>query len=543
MTEIQIKRKLLEGCSLSDHINFQTNNYCEYLSNLLLLLYEYNNNFTVIELAKILVASLIRNDKQFASCLLKDERYDLPIILKCCDILDSRRVCIQLEKKTDKIKNIKKLGKHKALIANLKTLSEGIIMGLSSSKTKFIKNHWIKQLSKDRLEYMAMLYSTKHWRWIIDLLHLKPSDFQLEWFTEYIFTNKYPNNSIVNICSSLDNKNIKEVLLEYKLPYEYLKLKHQNLLNDDIKKIIATYISLADLIRHWNDFDINDIVNLTYYRLINGEELNMPYGELMKRIQNMRENIIKSSLVNKLIDKLIDLAEFKLCNYHITIEQPIVVFGDASGSMDIAIKTSSIITSILVKLCNAKMHLFRDKDEIIEDTPKNVNDVLTMMEKFKAHNATAPVFSLLPYYIRKEVIKTFILVTDEEENGKYENKDFADIFKLYREEVYPAKLVFVSFLKNNQDGQMVKKLKQIIPGIEKDIIQFIFNSKNPDLRKLDALLNMLSIESEYYDAKYMQISNYLIENNMNINEINKQEITDILKYNGKNDDISISITI
>lgn len=133
------------------------------------------------------------------------------------------------------------------------------------------------------------------------------------------------------------------------------------------------------------------------------------------------------------------------------------------------------------------------------------------MNKFKAHSCTAPAASLYPYYKRNEIVKTFIIVTDEEENTNYEGKNssknglFADIFNKYRTEVYPAKLVFVSFLRDNKDGFMVRQLKNTIPGIEKDIIQFIMSQNNPDLRKLDELLNILSMDTNFYNDKCLKI--------------------------------------
>ena len=39
----------------------------------------------------------------------------------------------------------------------------------------------------------------------------------------------------------------------------------------------------------------------------------------------------------------------------------------------------------------------------------------------KAGGGTSPVKSLLPFYESKEVVKTFIMVTDEEENGTHQN--------------------------------------------------------------------------------------------------------------------------
>ncbi|MCJ7638010.1 MAG: hypothetical protein MUO21_11015, partial [Nitrososphaeraceae archaeon] len=434
------KTVLLDDGTIKDHIHLQTTNYNEYIANLFLLFNEYNIEFTILKLAKILVAALVRGDHEFAEYLMHNQRYDLPVILKTCEILDSRRLCKQMEAKTIKIKDPKKLSKHKSIIANLKALNKGTNeyktdsssesheetkeetkeeikeeikdeineWSLSKSKINFIKKHWVNQLSKDRLEYMALLYPIKHWKQLIDIFHLKPNDFLLSWFTCYIFTKEFPEGSIIDICNKITPENIKETLINHKFPYDFLRLKYKDLLTPEIMKAVLSYTELNCLIRHWDKFNTEDNTQQVIKRINNDEVINMPYGELMKRIQMFREKGDSPSLVGRLLE----IAETKLCGYKLDIDQPVVVLGDASGSMDVAVKTSSIITSILVKVCNAKMHLFRDKDEFIEHPPTNVSEVLDSMKKFKAYGCTAPCASLYPYYKNKEVVKTFILVTD-----------------------------------------------------------------------------------------------------------------------------------
>ncbi len=50
--------------------------------------------------------------------------------------------------------------------------------------------------------------------------------------------------------------------------------------------------------------------------------------------------------------------------------------------------------------------------------PKNVSDVLEIAYTKKASGSTSPAASLVPYYDRREVIKTFIIVTDIQWNPK-----------------------------------------------------------------------------------------------------------------------------
>lgn len=47
--------------------------------------------------------------------------------------------------------------------------------------------------------------------------------------------------------------------------------------------------------------------------------------------------------------------------------------------------------------------------------------VLKLAVTTRADGGTAPAASLWPFYERKEVVKTFIIVTDEEENTSYKN--------------------------------------------------------------------------------------------------------------------------
>lgn len=531
---IPIRDIFINESSFKDHIEIQTNNYIDYLSNFFILLCEYNTNFSIIKKARILSAAIFRNDKEFAKFLMSLEIYDLPTIVKCCRILDSKRKLAQLNKKTATIKNPKKLIKHKSCIRNTELLNEGVHIALTKSKIKFIRDNWIMKRTSSELEHMALMFPTDQWNLLLCLLHLKPSDLSLSWFASYIIDGLIPENSLIGIHNQITSDNIKQIVVTHKLPYNCLKMTCDNLLTIDVKHIILSYTDTNLILKHIEDFNDEKSLEILYGKLAT-EELNMPYGELMKRIQMLKE----TNAFPNILSKLLEIAENKLSRYHILLNsfatsskeigQSIVVLGDASASMDMAIKTSSIITSILVKLWNAKMHLFRGIDEPITETPTNVRDVIDMMDKFKANGTTAPSASLYPYYDKKEIVTRFILVTDEEENYDYDGtnddkKFFAELFKKYREDVYPAKLTFISFLENNKDGQMVSHLKSVIPDITKDITQFRLSRKNPDLRKLDELLNVLSMETQMHNLKLNKIKELLSHENINFadiyNEIN-----------------------
>lgn len=75
---------------------------------------------------------------------------------------------------------------------------------------------------------------------------------------------------------------------------------------------------------------------------------------------------------------------------------------------------------------------------------------------------------------------------------------FAELYEKYYKEVYPAKIVFVSFLhQQHSDGQMVRELKN--KGFEP--MQFKFHRQQPDLTKLDKLFGLMSSETATFDEE------------------------------------------
>lgn len=539
-----IKDVIIDDATLKDHLYHQQNNYDEYISHLLLLNFKYNVKFTAMKKARIMAAAIQRNDKELANFLIDHCNYDLSIMLRVCQILDSCRNSRSFERKLEKVTNSKKKSKYKSIIKNLSTLHEGLHTSLTQAKIKFIKTNWINKISVEELEKMSIMYPVDSWKKIIDLLHLKPTDFKLHWFTKYVFEGIYPEDSLVAKCKNITKDNINNIINE--CPHEYLLKNHKELLENNIIDSIAKDLSINDILVDWNIFSKSDnILNILLERLNGDNNLRIPYGELMKRIQMLYTDKIKNNVTkfDPLIDKLIEIAQHKLETYKLHVQKPVVVIGDASASMDIAVRTSIIITSILCSICDAKLNLFRGEDDLITSPPRSVNDVINLEQLCKATGLTAPAASLYPYLEKKEIVKTFIIVTDEIENTGYDGKRvghnskitdekcsdtgnefssplfFNHVYKEYRETVYPAKLVFVSFVPNNRDGPMVADLKKIIPGIEKDIIQFRLNVKKPDLRKLDILLDTLAMEAGVYDNECNDLKHMLSEyhnNKLNI---------------------------
>lgn len=97
--------------------------------------------------------------------------------------------------------------------------------------------------------------------------------------------------------------------------------------------------------------------------------------------------------------------------------------GDRSGSMDVAIRTSTIIASLLTAITNARLVFFNTENMEPKKMPTNIEEVLEMAVSIEADAATSPAASLYPFYEKKELVKTFIIVTDEEENEPYKGHE------------------------------------------------------------------------------------------------------------------------
>ena len=501
------KNLFLSDSTLTEHYSAQQNQYQDYRSALVLLTFNYHVELSLIKRARILAAALMRNDTDLVAFLLNKCNYDLSQVLKACQILDSRRLATQMERKTPRIKNRRKLSMHKSIISNLHALNEGLEVSLTKSKSRVIIKEWINKISPDQLQVLALEYPKGVWRKLLDLLHTRDDDFQLEWFNNYVWDKPVPDSTVVAKFAQVTKDTIVDLVRVYNPSYGYIRTHCYEFINDQVLAAVAEYANMDTIFHHWNIFEKH--ADLITKRLVT-DGTDMPYGPMMRHLQMLDTRL-------PVAKALTEIAARRLQEYKIDIDKPVVVLGDASSSMDVAIRTSSIIASVLCLVFEAKLHLFSNYDYPV-DAPRTVKDVIRMGKELCASGSTAPAASLKPYLDAKEEVHTFIVVTDEIENTSADgkrigNRDewFAPLFKRYREEVYPAKLVFVSFLPDRRDGPMVSALKAAIPEIDSDITQFLLDVNSPDLRKLDDLLNKLTLETDTYNTEHQQLSETLGE--------------------------------
>ncbi|XP_057317776.1 uncharacterized protein LOC130662852 [Hydractinia symbiolongicarpus] len=492
----QIRDLFTKQSYFSSHYNAQNELPHRYFACLHVLL---KNRVEILENSKSLslAAAWARKDYTMAEYLLKvpDEKFGIKEVLRAVTILDSARNKRAQERLLKRLgsQNCKKRGKLMMLKSLIGSIKADIPMAgsLSGALIKHIKL-WVRTIPVERLEFYAMHFPSEPWKKLANVCHLNPKkDFpQCTWFLPFCFEKTtLPETILLSGIANLNSENINEVIMRTDIDYTIAR-KWVGYLTNEAKKRIASYSKIDTVLWYFEELQCDLVEKVLYERLLSNEEIKLSYGKLVERIIHFKG---RTTLVQA--DKRLQSMEFEM-------DSPVVVIGDKSGSMEVAIRTSTIIASLVAAATNADLVFFDNKNVIPSFIPKNVADVLRLCDEIKAEGVTIPAASLYPYYEEKKVVKTFVVVTDEEETGVCHGDRFAHLFKKYYEEVYPARLVFVSFLEQSESGEMITMLKEHAPDISP--MQFRFNINCPDLTKLDNVFGLLSSKSEGFSK---QVSN------------------------------------
>jgi len=211
---------------------------------------------------------------------------------------------------------------------------------------------------------------------------------------------------------------------------------------------------------------------------------------------------------------LLPSAEESLRSIQLSLEPPVYCFGDASYSMDVAIRCSTIIGSVLASLTNAELRFFNDRVIELEKTPRTTREVMDAVKTIRADGMTAPACSLWQLYRERAKAKFIIMVTDEVENVKSEDFYWPTLYQRYVREVAPeCTAVFISFLGGGSEkGRMVRALESL--GIDK-IITFRLEGSRPDLTKLDTILGLLASQCKQFPEQVQVLVEAFGSNGLN----------------------------
>lgn len=507
--------------TLDQHIQAQNENLTRYLATMFSL---HENSIEIGQKAKAcaLAAAWSRSDHKLAADLLRHKKmFTLTEVLKAVTMLDAARGIRVFEKKLKRLEltktkpNVKKLGKIKNNIDNLNKLKPS--KGSASGAIARHIQRWTRTLTTQELEFFALHLPKDPWKKLADIVHFNPAkDFPaLPWFLPFCFGEPAPEGTMVARCQTLTGETVNDLLKEYPIPYSHVKQFKETLTDESKARIADREAKLDTILWYYEDLQCASVDQIIVNRVANGEKVTLPYGKLMDRLlycrlvrhgetmgrSSYRIRSAESTPEVKHPDKaifykdLLPAAQAQLEKIKLSLESPVAVIGDASGSMEVAIRTATILSSLLTAICSAKLSFFNTTVFGPAFVPKTLEDVLSLAMVTRADGGTANAAGLVPYYDAKEVIKTFVMVTDEEENADGNLADgsrmrFYELFMKYRSEVYPAKLVFISFLSHQHaQGQMYSVF---VANNVPDVLQFKFNRARPDLTKIDNLIGLLS---------------------------------------------------
>nr|XP_022290775.1 uncharacterized protein LOC111102373 [Crassostrea virginica] len=493
--------------TVEQHYNGQNENRTRYAATMAVL---QENGVEVAQNARIraLAAAWARKDFKLAESFLENrDNFGLNEVLKALQLLDAGRQARVLEKKMKMLQVSKNkvkpqtLGKLKSSIDNLNKMKSPY-GSASGAVCKHIRR-WVQHFTAKELEFYTIHFPKDPWKKLADICHFNPQKAfpSLKWFLPYCYGQEAPPDTTVGRMVTMTAENVNELLEEVTIPYLTVK-PHKNQLTSASKGRIAERENKLDTILWWyEELVCQEVDDAIHQRLENGDPVTLPIVKLLERLLVFKTQYDQSSDENRkarFYPDLLRMTEDRLKQIKLPLDSPVLVMGDASSSMSVAVKTSTIIAGILTAITSAKLSFFNESHREPEKVPATVEEVLDLALKTPADGLTANAASLYPYYERKEVLKTLIMVTDEEENTDFQNFRFKELYKKYCEEVYPAKLVFVSFLySQHAKGRMVTEFQA--EGI--DVMQFVFHCSQPDLTKLDKLFGLLSAETQSFEEQ------------------------------------------
>lgn len=502
---IALKQQLMSSeTPFVTHCTLLRDNQDWYIA-MILLLVEQGVDLPAPSKAKILAAAWAHGKNELAKYLLARPNYafGLPEVLRAVKLLDLPRRIRQFETKLHRLEHEEGAKARTVRTIRLKMAdvareyAKEQVTSFNGSMAKRVKQ-WVRSIPAEHLQFFALQMPKEPWKELSDLCHFSPKDFQVPWFLSVMFGQEPPADSLLRV-GNITPANVRELVAKFKIPYSFLRKQVENL-SSDVKGMVASYEKLSMVIWYYEELECPETDAVLTQRLEKGEDPELPYGKLMERILFMK-------MGNKpFYQLLLPIAERRLKAIKLPLEPPVVVFGDASYSMDVAIRVSTIIASLLTVLADADIFFFNVNSFAPPQQPATIPQVLDVALNTKADGLTATACTLRRYYDERKPVKFFIMVTDEIENEPSNGTFFAQLFYRYYVEVHPARLVMVSFLEDpNQKGRMVRALESfgIVP------LQFRLDAKRPDLTKLDSLLGLLAAECNFFSVQVEAVSKAL----------------------------------
>ena len=419
-------------------------------------------------------------------------------------------------RKTDAGKQPRWLKRRVAKIAKLRSdigalgnaQVEGLTATLSGSMCKRFQT-WAAAQGRDELMYFLLEYGLGPWREFFDAVHANPKSLKLPDFMHCVFDSKRARPASVEYALKLTLEGLDDLaaLKEHRVPVTYLRKRFKMAnVSDDVKACVAGYTDLKTVVWWYEDLQCAAVDAVLKKRLEGGESLSFGYGKMMERLMAMH------SAGSDVFNSLVPAAERTLRDYTLPLKTPLAVLGDCSGSMHVAVRTGSIIVSLLAALTGGEAELMFFNRVAVPPIfmPRTIKDVLMLSHFTKADGATSPASALEGLYLAKRRVETLLVVSDEQENecGDKTKLMFTQLVEKYMAEVNPGlRVVLISFLPSKVDASDARPAEQQLQGqMFLDLeaagvkpLQLRIDGTRPDLSKVDFLLGRLSSESKTYE--------------------------------------------
>ncbi len=171
------------------------------------------------------------------------------------------------------------------------------------------------------------------------------------------------------------------------------------------------------------------------------------------------------------------------------------VLGDASGSMEVAIRSSCIIASLLSVALSADLVFFNEAAFAPPVVPRNVAETIKVIDGISARGGTCMASAIAPFLEQRRRIDLLVLVSDEGENERHREQYFHEVFAEYKEKVNPkVRLFLVSFVSVGEEGVILHRLREHGVVDTECIRQFRLHPEKPDTSKFQALLGMIALQ-------------------------------------------------
>ena len=456
---------------------------------------------------RVLAVAWALGERNFVDFLFQVPGYlDVGEILKACQILDARRFAAQAEKRLAGLKEKTQKSKAKAthIRAELQRRNTEVLesgCSLTSSFSKRVKN-WASQIPAEELLFRLLNFPPDHWRQLSDYVHFSKKTFSLPYFLASIFGEEFPSDSLARKLRDLNADELVGNLAkhpEMKSMFSYLRtLIAPSAWPVEAKAMFAKDGPLEEVLWWYHEIHCPEAEKAVHSRLESGEMIGTArsranFGKLMERLLVFMD---KGYTFAKF---LLPYCEDRLKKIHLPkSDKRIAVIGDASGSMEVAIRSATILGGLLSASLDAELSFFNSKPIHPSIQPKTAAEVVRVAQETRATGTTAPAAGLLPYLKAKKPVDLFIVVTDEMENRYVEGRDFAQTMEEYRRVVAAgAEVYFVTFISNTMSrGPMQVALNR--RGIPCQ--QFKVDPACPDLSKFDTLLGQLSLKIHGVDT-------------------------------------------